>query len=937
MIEFPAHPECRRCSLGEGCLSPGIPTRAADPPYQPTGHARAVLVVGEAPGHHEDHAGKSFIWTAGRYLRTVYIQGIDLHEKADIYLTNTCRCRPPSEAKLNKTQIKACYRYLMEDLAALQAHYQEVIVLCCGSHATQSIWGTTLRPAFARQGNYASLHEWADPAALRAFLEGIKGKTKTAKGRRERLQALIDSLPDDLVIEPFPVFTTYHPARLTEGRSPSDVVAVCDHLTLLESYLDGSAPPPRRTTSYQFAPGPPNPLPPLVSLDIETYGIIANRPDQTAFHPVKCVTHDGVPRDKLIEIVSVAWHEDDEIKVGLFYWDNPAHRSVLRHWLRDIHNSQGATSIVGLNLPFDIKFLRYCDSSYRHYLDHRVRLLDVAVLNYLQCELRPERSLKSLAVLFQVAKYDQTQEGFKRYPSTTDPGFLNYSALDAYTSLRTADILFDRIRQDFPDTPKLSPFCMAWYSDLLWTCIYLGEHGFAMDRDQLATVQFKECIEISLTANRALAHHGLVLYGKGSKGAIQDLVDRAAQVSGLGPKDLERTKNTRDISTGKKNVNILLNTLDPESDLHKALTLLRTFKTHHKIVTSYTRPLLFGRKRGGVWRTSSTLIDGIAYPSWFPVPSQEADDSDQEGGTNQCRITCQDPGAQTFPSPVNACVSARWPKGVLLYWDYNRIELVVATLLSGDPTLMPIYETVPYRDQHTETAQTVALHLLEMLQIARTPQILTPRGPITCDQLEGWIQGRGLTDPLFTGLFRHLGKTLNFLVLFRGGGFKFQETCERDVGFALPLEVGEAIIAEYYREHEVLYQWQNELIAQAKRKGYLVLPLIGQTRWFIGSDNAVDETYLNHICNMPVQSTAANIMLSAQACILQEIEERHLAARCGINTYDSLRVECQLQEVQVVQEMVQRHLLNPPFYRALCSELGRSLPLAFGHQVMVRR
>ena len=55
MIKFPEHKDCKECPLWESATHPGIPTR----PHYTSEKSKAILVVGEAPGYHEDEEFKS--------------------------------------------------------------------------------------------------------------------------------------------------------------------------------------------------------------------------------------------------------------------------------------------------------------------------------------------------------------------------------------------------------------------------------------------------------------------------------------------------------------------------------------------------------------------------------------------------------------------------------------------------------------------------------------------------------------------------------------------------------------------------------------------------------------------------------------------------------------------------------------------------------------
>ncbi len=83
------------------------------------GNARAKMVfVGEGPGATEDATGRPFVGQAGKLLDDI-IEAIGLR-RADVYITNVVKCRPPQNRKPLPDEIAACMPYLRRQLALLQ-------------------------------------------------------------------------------------------------------------------------------------------------------------------------------------------------------------------------------------------------------------------------------------------------------------------------------------------------------------------------------------------------------------------------------------------------------------------------------------------------------------------------------------------------------------------------------------------------------------------------------------------------------------------------------------------------------------------------------------------------------------------------------------------------------------------------------------------------
>jgi uracil-DNA glycosylase len=99
---------CRACPLAEG--------RAHAVPGE--GNARAVvLFVGEGPGQEEDRQGRPFVGRSGRFLDEMLAQvGI---QRADVFITNVVKCRPPQNRDPRPDELAACDSFLTRQVDLL--------------------------------------------------------------------------------------------------------------------------------------------------------------------------------------------------------------------------------------------------------------------------------------------------------------------------------------------------------------------------------------------------------------------------------------------------------------------------------------------------------------------------------------------------------------------------------------------------------------------------------------------------------------------------------------------------------------------------------------------------------------------------------------------------------------------------------------------------
>lgn len=99
-------------------------------PVPGDGNPRAEIVfVGEAPGAKEDAAGRPFVGSAGKILDGL-LESIGL-TRADVYVTNIVKFRPPENRDPTKQEKNACIPFLDEELAIIRPR----VIVPLGRHA----------------------------------------------------------------------------------------------------------------------------------------------------------------------------------------------------------------------------------------------------------------------------------------------------------------------------------------------------------------------------------------------------------------------------------------------------------------------------------------------------------------------------------------------------------------------------------------------------------------------------------------------------------------------------------------------------------------------------------------------------------------------------------------------------------------------------------
>lgn len=151
-----------------------------------------LMIIGEAPGFHEDQQGEPFVGRAGQLLNAM-LQSIGL-ERSDVYIANILKCRPPNNRDPLPEEVEKCTPYLKQQIALIKPK-----ILCAvGRIAAQYLLETT------------------EP------LSRLRNKTHTYGD------------------EKLPLFITYHPAYLL--RNPSaKAESYQDLLRLQEALIEISS------------------------------------------------------------------------------------------------------------------------------------------------------------------------------------------------------------------------------------------------------------------------------------------------------------------------------------------------------------------------------------------------------------------------------------------------------------------------------------------------------------------------------------------------------------------------------------------------------------------------------------------------------------------------------------------------------------------------
>ena len=102
--------DCQRCKLAGGRKTIVFGQ----------GNPRARLMfVGEAPGADEDEQGLAFVGRAGQLLTDIIEKGLKM-PRADVFIANVLKCRPPQNRNPEPDEILACQPFLEKQIALIR-------------------------------------------------------------------------------------------------------------------------------------------------------------------------------------------------------------------------------------------------------------------------------------------------------------------------------------------------------------------------------------------------------------------------------------------------------------------------------------------------------------------------------------------------------------------------------------------------------------------------------------------------------------------------------------------------------------------------------------------------------------------------------------------------------------------------------------------------
>ena len=133
------------------------------------------MLIGEAPGAEEDRLGDPFVGQAGKLLDNM-LAAIGLSRRANVYIANVLKCRPPGNRNPTPEEVAQCSPHLLQQIELIKPK----LILAMGRFAAQTLLDTSASIASLR----GRLHRYAGVPLIVTYhpaylLRTLEDKAKT--------------------------------------------------------------------------------------------------------------------------------------------------------------------------------------------------------------------------------------------------------------------------------------------------------------------------------------------------------------------------------------------------------------------------------------------------------------------------------------------------------------------------------------------------------------------------------------------------------------------------------------------------------------------------------------------------------------------------------------------------------------------------------------
>jgi DNA polymerase len=111
-----------------------------------------LMFVGEGPGADEDARGEPFVGRAGQLLTEIITKGMRL-QRAEVYIANVIKCRPPGNRNPEPDEVESCEPFLLRQVELIRPE----VIVALGKFAAQTLLRTKT-PITQLRGRWFDYH-----------------------------------------------------------------------------------------------------------------------------------------------------------------------------------------------------------------------------------------------------------------------------------------------------------------------------------------------------------------------------------------------------------------------------------------------------------------------------------------------------------------------------------------------------------------------------------------------------------------------------------------------------------------------------------------------------------------------------------------------------------------------------------------------------------